>query len=128
LPDFKYLAKELTGNQVSGMLTAASEKDAIASLAAKSLFPVSVTLTEQSRQQASTGSRRVSAKYLTVFYNQLSDLLKSGVPLLRSLQLLEDQTSNANLKLVIQDVREQVADGTRLNEVDAASSEEPSTT
>ena len=116
MPDFKYLAKELTGKQVSGTLTAASEKDAIAGLAAKSLFPISVALTEQSRQQASTGSRRVSAKYLTVFYNQLSDLLKSGVPLLRSLQLLEEQSSNLNLKSVIQDVREQVADGTRLNE------------
>jgi general secretion pathway protein F/type IV pilus assembly protein PilC len=116
MPDFKYIAKEMTGKQVSGTLTAASEKDALAGLAAKSLFPISVALTEQSKQQASTGSRRVSAKYLTVFYNQMSDLLKSGVPLLRSLQLLEDQSSNANLKAVIQDVREQVADGTRLNE------------
>ena len=116
MPDFKYLAKELTGKQVSGTLSAASEKDALAGLAAKSLFPISVVLTEQSKQQASTGSRRVSARYLTVFYNQLADLLKSGVPLLRSLQLLEDQSSNANLKAVIQDVREQVADGTRLNE------------
>ena len=116
MPDFKYIAKELTGKQVSGTLTAASEKDALATLALKSLFPVSVKLTEQSKQQASTGSRRVSAKYLTVFYNQLSDLLKSGVPLLRSLQLLEDQTSHSTLKSVIQDVREQVADGTRLND------------
>ena len=116
MPDFKYLAKEMTGRQVSGTLSAASEKDALAGLAAKSLFPISVVLTEQSKQQASTGSRRVSAKYLTVFYNQLADLLKSGVPLLRSLQLLEDQTSHATLKSVIQDVREQVADGTRLNE------------
>jgi len=116
MPDFKYLAKELTGKQVSGTLTAVSEKDALSNLAAKSLFPISVVLTDESKQQASVGSRRVSAKYLTVFYNQLADLLKSGVPLLRSLQLLEDQTSHAGLKSVIQDVREQVADGTRLND------------
>ena len=106
MPDFKYIAKELTGKQVSGTLTAASEKDALAALAVKSLFPVSVALTEQSKQQASTGSRLVAPKYLTVFYNQLSDLLKSGVPLLRSLQLLEDQTSHPTLKLVIQFSRE----------------------
>ena len=62
------------------------------------------------------GSKRVPAKYLTVFYNQLSDLLRSGVPLLRSLQLLEDQTSHPALKFVVQDVREQVAEGTRLND------------
>ncbi|MFM7920962.1 MAG: type II secretion system F family protein, partial [Planctomycetaceae bacterium] len=62
------------------------------------------------------GSKRVPTRYLTVFYNQLADLLKSGVPLLRSLQLLEDQTSNPVLRSVVQDVREQVADGTRLND------------
>lgn len=116
MPDFKYTARELTGKQVSGTLTASSEKDALASLAGRSLFPISVALTDQSRQQASTGSKRVPARFLTVFYNQLADLLKSGVPLLRSLQLLEDQTSHPALKFVIQDVREQVADGTRLND------------
>jgi general secretion pathway protein F len=117
MPDFKYIARELTGKQVTGTLTASSEKDALANLAGRNLFPMTVALTDQSKQQAaSTGARRVPAKYLTVFYNQLSDLLKSGVPLLRSLQLLEDQTSHRSLKYVIQDVREQVADGTRLND------------
>ncbi|HAV34718.1 MAG: type II secretion system F family protein [Planctomyces sp.] len=116
MPDFRYQARELSGKQVSGVLTATSEKDALSILAARSLFPMSVALTEQSKQQASAGSRRVPTRYLTVFYNQLSDLLKSGVPLLRSLQLLEDQTSNPVLRAVVQDIREQVADGTRLND------------
>ena len=116
MPEFKYLARELSGKQVSGVLTAASERDALSSLATRSLFPLSVSLSEQSKKQASTGSRRVPSRYLTVFYNQLADLLKSGVPLLRSLQLLEDQASNSALKYVIQDVREQVADGNRLND------------
>jgi len=116
MPDFRYQARELSGKQVSGVLTATSEKDALSILAARSLFPMSVSLTEQSKQQASAGSRRVPTRYLTVFYNQLSDLLKSGVPLLRSLQLLEDQTSNPVLRSVVQDIREQVADGTRLND------------
>jgi general secretion pathway protein F/type IV pilus assembly protein PilC len=116
MPDYKYLARELTGKQVTGTLTASSEKDAIANLAGRSLFPINVVQTEQSKQQSSGGSRRVPAKFLTVFYNQLADLLKSGVPLLRSLHLLEDQTSHPSLKFVIQDVREQVADGTRLND------------
>lgn len=116
MPDFKYLARELSGKQVSGTLTASSEKDALTTLSGRSLFPISVSLSDQSKQQASSKARRVPARFLTVFYNQLADLLKSGVPLLRSLQLLEDQTSHASLKVVIQDVREQVADGTRLND------------
>ncbi len=116
MPDFDYLAREATGRQVSGSLSAASERDALSALAGRSLFPIRVTVSEASKKQAATGSRRVAARFLTVFYNQLADLLKSGVPLLRSLQLLEDQTSSPALKYVIQDVREQVADGSRLND------------
>ncbi|MEZ6130906.1 MAG: type II secretion system F family protein [Planctomycetaceae bacterium] len=116
MPDFDYIARELTGKQVTGTLTAGSEKDALAALQTQSLFPMKIGLSEAARRQVVTGSKRVPGKYLTVFYNQLADLLRSGVPLLRSLQLLEDQTSNAALRFVIQDVREQVAEGTRLND------------
>jgi general secretion pathway protein F/type IV pilus assembly protein PilC len=116
MPDFDYTARELSGKQVAGTLTASSEQDALAALAARSLFPLQVALSEATRKQQAAGSRRVATRYLTVFYNQLSDLLRSGVPLLRSLQLLEEQTSNPSLKFIVQDVREQVSQGTRLND------------
>lgn len=116
MPDFDYLARETSGRQVTGTLSAASEQDALSTLAGRSLFPIRVSVSAASQKQAAAGARRVAGRHLTVFYNQLADLLKSGVPLLRSLQLLEDQSSNPSLKFVIQDVREQVADGTRLND------------
>ena len=116
MPDFDYTARELSGKQVTGTLTAGSEKDALAVLQGKSLFPMTIGLSEATRKQAVTGSKRVPGRYLTTFYNQLSDLLCSGVPLLRSLQLLENQTSHAGLKYVVQDIGEQIADGARLND------------
>ncbi|MEP3481877.1 MAG: type II secretion system F family protein [Fuerstiella sp.] len=116
MPDFDYIARELTGKQVNGTIAAASEKEALGNLQGQSLFPIKIALSAATQKQAATGSKRVSLKYLTVFYNQLADLLRSGVPLLKSLQLLEDQTSNTTLKFVVQDVREQVAEGTRLND------------
>lgn len=116
MPDFDYIAKNLSGKQVTGTLSAGSEKDALTALQGQSLFPVQIGLSEATRKQTVQGSKRVPPKYLTVFYNQLSDLLRSGVPLLRSLQLLEEQTSHAALRFVVQDVREQVAEGTRLND------------
>lgn len=116
MPDFDYIARELSGKQVNGTIAAASEKEALGNLQGQNLFPVKIALSAATQKQAAAGSKRVSLKYLTVFYNQLADLLRSGVPLLRSLQLLEDQSSNSTLKFVIQDVREQVAEGTRLND------------
>ncbi len=116
MPDFDYIARELSGKQVAGTLTATSEKDALSVLQSKSLFPMSIGMSEETRKQVVSGSKRVPGKYLTTFYNQLADLLRSGVPLLRSLQLLEGQTSHPALKFVTQDIREQIADGSRLND------------
>ncbi len=116
MPDFDYTARELSGKQVAGTLTAGSEKDALAVLQSQSLFPMQIGLSEAARKQVVKGAQRVPGKFLTIFYNQLADLLRSGVPLMRSLQLLEDQTSHQSLRFVIQDVREQVSEGTRLND------------
>lgn len=86
-------------------------------LSSRQLFPVKVDLAEQpggARRRLFGG--RIGARQLAVFYSQLADLLKSGVPLLRSLELLEEQTGNPAFQQVLQDIREQVADGSRLHE------------
>ncbi|MGH7200288.1 MAG: type II secretion system F family protein [Planctomycetaceae bacterium] len=116
MPDFQYIARELSGQQVNGVLSAASQQDALAALATRNLFPVSIDLAEQEKKEQKRVGRRVRARHLAVFYSQLADLLKSGVPLLRSLDLLERQTSNGTLKHVLGEVRDEVADGTPLAE------------
>src|SRR5437868_10277328 len=53
---------------------------------------------------------------MATFYSQLADLLRSGVPLLRSLDILERQSSQPALSAVLREVRARVADGTSLAE------------
>ncbi|MEZ6072298.1 MAG: type II secretion system F family protein [Pirellulales bacterium] len=113
MPKFQYTAWEMSGQQVSGVLNAPSKQDALSSLA-RQLFPVSVESSEPQSEVGRQRERRVGARHLVVFYRQLSDLLRSGVPLLRSLELLERQSASPALRSVVQDVREQVADGERL--------------
>lgn len=116
MPDYQYTAREASGQQVTGVLTAASEKDALSSLAARRLFPLRIDVAASSKASEKQISRRVPSRYLAVFYSQLADLLKSGVPLLRSLELLGRQSTHPALKAVVQEVRDQVADGSRLYE------------
>src|SRR5260370_18578694 len=114
MPEFTYTAKEISGREVTGVLTAGSEQEAVNSLSGKSLFPTRIALAEaEVRQQAAVG-KRVRARHTAVIYAQLSDLLASGVPLLRSLEILEQQSSKPAVTGVLQDVRQQVADGMRL--------------
>lgn len=116
MPEFRYIARDLSGREVTDLLTANSELDVVSQLSARQLFPVKIQSAESSKSPALAWARRPRAAHLATFFSQLADLLKAGVPLLRSLELLERQTSHAGLKTVLRDLRDKVADGTRLAE------------
>lgn len=116
MPDFQYTAFETTGSRVTGVLTAASERDALLALQGMRLVPTKVGLADTEKAQQKHVGRRVAPKYLSVFYTQLADLLKSGVPLMRSLDLLERKSPNATLRMVLGEVRAEVSNGKLLAE------------
>lgn len=114
MPEFQYIAREMTGREVSGFLSAASEQEALSTLSGRALFPTRISLAEDEvRQQKATG-KRVRSRQLVIIYSQMADLLHAGVPLLRSLEILEEQSSRPEVTGVLRDVRLQVADGNRL--------------
>lgn len=106
----------MSGQEVKGLLTAGTETEVVSTLSSRELFPLKIELAESARADDRLRGRRVKARDLATFYAQLSDLLRSGVPLLRSLELLQRQSRNKVLKVVLQEVRDEVADGTRLAE------------
>ena len=116
MPEFQYTARAMSGQEVKGLLTAGNETEVVSTLSSRQLFPLKIELAESARSEERLRGRRVKARDLAVFYAQLSDLLRSGVPLLRSLELLQKQSRNKVLTVVLQEVRNDVADGTRLAE------------
>jgi general secretion pathway protein F/type IV pilus assembly protein PilC len=112
MPDFNYTACDQSGARQSGTITAASRREAAAALAGKALFPVTM---EDARPMGEPKKlRRVPAAQLAVVYGQMADLLRSGVPLLRALTVVENQTSQPGLKSILEDIRRQVEDGKTL--------------
>ncbi len=113
MPEFTYEALTNTGQRNQGSLVANTEREVMAMLDARGLFPLRIA----AAKSQSAGHRwgfKIRAKYMTAFYTQLADLLRSGVPLLRSLDILERQSSTPALKEVLREVRAKVADGTTL--------------
>lgn len=113
MPDFTYEALAKTGLKSLGTLTAGNEREAANMLDARGLFPIKISLAGGSANPVGFFGG-VSKRALATMYSQLADLLHSGVPLLRSLELLERQTTNKRLGVVLRDVRMKVADGTGL--------------
>jgi general secretion pathway protein F/type IV pilus assembly protein PilC len=115
MPDYTYEALAKSGAKSTGTLTASSEREAALILDGRGLFPLKIAL---AKTQASAAGGffggRVKGRQIATFYSQLADLLHSGVPLLRSLEILERQSANRTLQAVLRDVRGRVADGTGL--------------
>jgi general secretion pathway protein F/type IV pilus assembly protein PilC len=114
MPDFAYTARDMSGRRIEGTLAAATEREVIAFLSAKDLFPLKVSTSD--KRIGVVGSPRVKSRVMASTYAQLASLLGSGVPLLRSLEVIREQTTHKNLALVMEDVHGRVQEGSTLGD------------
>lgn len=112
MPEFAFEALAPTGERSRGTLTANTERETLAMLEAKGLFPVRIQPVQARRSFALFGG--VGGRHMATFYSQLADLLHSGVPLLRALDILDKMSVQPALQSAIREVRAKVADGTGL--------------
>ena len=110
MPEFAYVARDQAGSKVSGQLSAQNERDVVNTLTGRNLFPISVTASEAPKS-FSFSFGGVGAQTMANFYAQLASLLRSGVPLLKSLSILSGQSTSQKLKSVVADVSGKIEDG-----------------
>jgi general secretion pathway protein F len=113
MPDYSYEALAGTGQRTNGTLAANNEREVVSILDAKGLFPIRIEMSKQA-VRVQRGGGRVSSRNMATFFSQLADLLRAGVPLLRSLEILERQDSQKALSEILREVHAKVADGTTL--------------
>ncbi len=114
MPDFAYVARTTTGQRVEGVLSAGTQREALLALSGKDLFPVQVKASGGKVSQA--GSLKVRPQAMSQFYVQMAALLRSGVPLLRSLEVLGRQSTNPTLKKIVDDLHARITEGDSLAE------------
>ncbi|MGD9790757.1 MAG: type II secretion system F family protein [Phycisphaerales bacterium] len=131
---FAYEALNAAGKPQRGTIEAGSTEEAISRIKAQGYFPTSVREQKGKPKDADGGAGgaaaskkkkkgavtisigRVSQKVLTQFTRQLSTLQDAGLPLLRSLQILEEQQKPGKMKNVLLGVCDEVEGGTALSE------------
>ena len=114
MPEFAYLARDMAGKSSAGTIAAANARDAATQLGAKSLFPISITVNKASQVKM---TKRVSGAQMGSFYAQCASLLRAGVPMLRTLALLSNQSGgNRTLQNAVTEIRGRVEEGEALGE------------
>lgn len=112
---FRYSALTAGGKRVEGVLAGASEQAVLAELESRQLTPVEVSgQREGGKRLWGMGGGGVSARRLGEAYGQVADLLRAGVPLLRSLRLVGGQRSRGRLADVFRGLAEAVEKGSDL--------------
>jgi general secretion pathway protein F len=110
---FKYIVRRVDGRESQGTLVAENESAALRSLSQQGLFPIKVWK-DQVGGSGLRITRRVRLSELSNFYNQLADLLRAGVPILRSLDVLAKQDQRRTISGVVKELREDVSGGVTL--------------
>mgnify|MGYP000261049531 CR=1 FL=1 len=136
MANFQYSALDPKGEQTTGVLSAASEAEAIQQLRAKGLYPTQISeegkvkggakgakgkakaasAKGKAKPAKSNLGGRIKPKNLMIFTRQLATLIDSGLPLLRSLTVLEKQEPNPVLRATISALAENVQGGSTFSE------------
>lgn len=115
MPVFTYKAKDRKGQFVNGTLEADSRQMVVGRLQAMGYFPVSIQgsgpATKAGTKARPGRPRRVRAKTLTMFYRQMSDLVGAGVPLVKSLGIVRNQSGDPALSELLGQVDRDVQAG-----------------
>ncbi len=115
LEEYQWRAVSVAGAEAKGTLEAASEGAVVSKLRAQGLMPLSVvpvSKTGLNRDIAIPGfDKRVATKDLAVFAKQFAGLVHAGLPLMRALAILADQTENKKLASALIAVQVDVESG-----------------
>lgn len=120
MQEWQYQAVDpATTRTLKGTMDAASEGAVTAKLRAQGLMPVQIGLVEKTglhREISLPSLRRgVSAKTLAIFARQMAALINAGLPLMRTLTVLAEQTSDRKLRGVLTTVSVDVESGSSLS-------------
>jgi type IV pilus assembly protein PilC len=133
MPTYAYEAMNSSGQEVKDEVEAATSEEAIAKIRGKGFFPTKVreksvkkttkkrsaggdTAPLQKKRKMPISIGGVPRKQLVGFTRQLSTLQDAGLPILRSLQILEQQQKPGLLKAIIGGVADEVESGGTLSD------------
>jgi type IV pilus assembly protein PilC len=119
---FEYTGRDSSGKLVKGRVDAAGESSVVARLRTMGIAPVSIKQVAAGtglNRDISLGGifdKKVSIKDLSVMSRQLATMIGAGLPLLKALTILADQSENPKLASTLDDVRGSVEGGSTFSD------------
>ena len=116
MPIFSFTATSKEGAVITGHVEAASREAATEAIVKQGHRPISITSDASKKGTFSLFKPKIKSKDLVIFTRQLSTMISAGVPLLRALTTLSNQSENKSFQTVLQAVSKDVQSGTSLGD------------
>jgi len=114
---FTYKAKNNSAQTIHGQIEANSHEEAVELISRLGLMPISVEETKGKKTDRSFFLLpKISSKEVYAFTRQLANLIKAGIPILRSLQILSEQENNPYFGDMIHKMQQEIKNGRSFSE------------
>ena len=107
---FAWEGKDRAGKTIKGELRANGEATVNATLRRQGILVTKV------KKKSFTSGKKITDKDISLFTRQLATMMKAGVPLLQSFDIVAKGHSNPSVSKLIQEIRADVETGTSLNQ------------
>jgi type IV pilus assembly protein PilC len=111
---FLWQGRDKRGTKLKGQQIATTPNLVRAELRRQGINPISVK--KQPKPLFGGAGSRISSKDIAVFSRQLATMLKSGVPLVTSFQIIAGGVKNPRMRVVVDKIRAEVESGSSLHE------------
>lgn len=124
MPTFQFEAMDATGQEIKDFIDAASEEEAQSTIRNMGYFVTRIQVKKGAAKAGAAGKKKkrpfalggAKTKHICAFTRQLSILQDAGLPILRSLKILENNNKPGKLKNALADVCEEIEAGSTLSE------------
>ena len=120
MPTYKYAALSRDGNKISGVIEGFNELDAVSKI--KSLYSIVLQVSEVKEKSkaaqflsADIGGNKLNDKAFVLMCSQFSVILKAGIPIRRTVDLIAEKMTDKPLKRVLEQVAKDVEAGRSLS-------------
>ncbi len=108
--DYLWQARDTTGKMINGEIRASNQDQAMQALKKRQLTQITL------KKLRTVRARRITKKDVAYFTRQLATLLKAGLPLLQSMDIVVQGHENPAFSKLISDIKLNVQSGTSLSQ------------
>ena len=122
MANFKYRATSVSGEEISGVIEATTEMDAIVKI--KQTCPIVIEIKEvKTKEGLQLSTKKVSVQNLSLLCDRFAIILGVGLPIVRAVDMLADQMEDKDLKVMLGEISKDVSMGRSLYSSFAAKGE-----